>query len=174
MLPLPFANEVGNAVQLLAIVAAEALMLVGPTPADVPMLVKVSKDSTSGAKEAAARALGQIGSGAKDAVPRLIDMLSDRDQDVRMAAAESLGRIGLPAAAPAIPKLKDAVRADPNLATAARKALDRLGNFIILKRIFVRPVNIINNNVASVFNAEINNVLRELFRAFKCRGEKEF
>ena len=109
------------------VAAAEALMLVGPSPADVPVLVKVSKDSTSGAKEAAARALGQIGTGAKDAVPRLIDLLNDRDQDVRMAAAESLGRIGLPAAAPAIPKLKDAVRADPNLATAARKALDRLG-----------------------------------------------
>lgn len=109
------------------VAAAEALMLVGPTPADVPTLVKISREPTNGAKEAAAMALGQIGSGAKDAVPRLIELLDDRDQDVRTTAAEALGKVGLPAAAPAIPKLKDALRSNLIPAPIGQKALDRLG-----------------------------------------------
>jgi HEAT repeat protein len=109
------------------VAAAEALLVVGPTAGDLPVLLKISREATSGAKEAAARAMGTIGSGAKDAVPRLIELLSDRDGDVRTAAAEALGQVGLPAAAPAIPKLKEALRSDPSLAPTARKALEKLG-----------------------------------------------
>ena len=109
------------------VAAAEALVVVGPTAADVPALVKLSREAIAGAKEAAARALGQLGSASKDAVPRLIELVADRDSDVKLAAIEALGRIGLPTAAPAIPKLKDAMRTDPSLATTTRKALDRLG-----------------------------------------------
>ncbi|MDB5305857.1 MAG: putative lyase [Gemmataceae bacterium] len=106
--------------------AAEALVLVGPTAADVPALVRLSREPAAGAKEAAATALGRIGPGAKDAVAQLAKLLNDRDGDVRIAAAEALGRIG-PAAVPAAQKLKDAIKADPLLAPTARKALDRLG-----------------------------------------------
>ena len=109
------------------VAAAEALAIIGPTAADVPLLVKLSRESATGAKEAAARTLGQLGAGAKEAVPRIIELLNERDVDVRLAAAEALGRVGLPAAAPAIPKLKDAMRTDPSLAPTVRKALDRLG-----------------------------------------------
>ena len=109
------------------VAAAEALALIGPTAADVPALIKLSRESTSGATEAAARALGLAGPAAKDAVPRLIELLTGSDADTRLAAAEALGRIGLPSAAPAIPKLKDAIRANPALAPTIQKALDRLG-----------------------------------------------
>ncbi|HEY3789962.1 MAG TPA: HEAT repeat domain-containing protein [Urbifossiella sp.] len=108
------------------VAAAEALMLVGPTAADVPVLLKISKESTTGAAEAAARAFGQIGAGAKDAVPRLIEMLGNRDQDVRTAAAEALGRIGSPGAAPAVPKLVEAMRSNLIPPAVVQKALDRL------------------------------------------------
>lgn len=107
--------------------AAEALPLIGPTAADVPALLKISRESTNGASEAAVRALGLVGAGAKDAVPRLIDLLMTGDQETRIAAAEALGRIGLPSAAPAIPKLKVLVRGNPAPAPAVIKALEKLG-----------------------------------------------
>jgi HEAT repeat protein len=106
--------------------AAEALRLVGPKTADVPALVKISRDGTDAAKLAAAVALGQVGPGAKDAVPRLIELLGDGDMEVRSAAAEALGRIGAPAAAPAIPRLKDAMRGNLIPPSVGRKALERL------------------------------------------------
>lgn len=109
------------------VAAVEALSLIGPTAADVPALLKTSRESTSGASEAAVRALGLVGAGAKDAVPRLIDLLMTGDQETRIAAAEALGRIGLPSAAPAIPKLKDSVRGNPALAPAVKKSLEQLG-----------------------------------------------
>lgn len=107
--------------------AADALSVVGPTAADVPNLLRVSRDTATGAKAAAAKSLGIIGPEAKDAVPRLVQLLDDKDGDTRAAAAEALGRIGPPAAAGAIPKLREAMRSDPLVAPAARKALDRLG-----------------------------------------------
>jgi HEAT repeat protein len=106
--------------------AAEALLLVGPTAADVPALVRLLKDPSGPGKAAAATALGRIGPAAKDAVPRLADALTDGDAAVRAAAAEALGRIG-PAALPAAAKLKEAARTDPATAAAVRKALDKLG-----------------------------------------------
>jgi HEAT repeat protein len=109
------------------VAAAEALSLVGPTAADVPALVKISREPSSQGREAAARALGQLGSSAKEGVPRLIELLGDKDQDVRTAAAEALGQIGAPTAAPAIPKLKDALRGQLIPKPVVLKALDRLG-----------------------------------------------
>ena len=53
---------------------------------------------------AAARALGQIGPTANEAVPALIQSLKDPNGQVRCEVAWSLGRIG-PAAAPAMPAL---------------------------------------------------------------------
>lgn len=107
--------------------AAGALLLVGPTAADVPALLKLlEKSSTAPAKAAAATALGRIGADAKVVVPKLIDLLADPDGDARAAAAEALGRFG-PAAQPAVPKLKEVVRTDPLASPAARRALDKLG-----------------------------------------------
>jgi hypothetical protein len=54
-------------------------------------------------RRAAARALGEIGSGAKDAVPELIEALEDEDMD--LIAVWALGRIG-PAAIAAVPAMK--------------------------------------------------------------------
>ena len=107
------------------VVYAEALVMIGPTPADVPALLKLMREKMDGAKEASAAALGRIGPAAKEAVPRLIELLEDRSGEVRSAAAEALGRIG-PAAAAAVPKLRERLT-DPMAATAARRALDALG-----------------------------------------------
>jgi HEAT repeat protein len=107
------------------VAAADALTLLGPTAADVPALIKLSREKTPGAQEAAARALGLAGT--KDSVPRLIELLNEPDADVRLAAAESLGKIGPPAAIPAIPKLKDAMRSNPALVGVCTKALEKLG-----------------------------------------------
>jgi hypothetical protein len=51
----------------------------------------------------AARVLGEIGPGAKDAVPELVEALDDADMD--LIAVWALGRIG-PAAIAAVPALK--------------------------------------------------------------------
>jgi HEAT repeat protein len=116
-------NRNGN----VRVAAAEALSLVGPTPADIPPLLKISRELSSQGREAVARAVGLLGASAKDGVPRLIELLGDRDQDVRTAAAEALGLVGLPTAAPAIPKLKEALRGQLIPKPVVLKALDRLG-----------------------------------------------
>lgn len=104
--------------------AAEALAVLGPTPADVPPLVTMLRDANG--REAAIRALGRVGPAAREAVPRLADLLDDRDSRVRLAAAEALGQIGPPAALAAVPKLREAAR-DPLVAAAARRSLEKLG-----------------------------------------------
>jgi HEAT repeat protein len=110
--------------------AAEALLLVGPSAADVPALVRVIRDGTVSGKAAAAAALGRVGPGAKEAVPKLIPLITDAESEVRVAAADAAAAIGLPAAAPAVPRLRDALRDfpnDPPTVAAARRALARLG-----------------------------------------------
>ncbi|HJZ59714.1 MAG TPA: HEAT repeat domain-containing protein, partial [Gemmataceae bacterium] len=104
--------------------AAEALILIGPTPSDLPALTAMLKGPAG--KAAAARAIGRLGPAAKEAVPRLSDLLEDRDSGARVAAAEALGQIGAPAATPAIPKLQAALK-DPLVEPTARKALEKLG-----------------------------------------------
>jgi HEAT repeat protein len=54
-------------------------------------------------RRAAARALGEIGPGAKDAVPELVEALDDTDTD--LIAVWALGQIG-PAAIAAAPAMK--------------------------------------------------------------------
>jgi len=110
--------------------AAEALLLVGPSAADVPALVRVLRDPSSSGKAAAAAALGRLGPAAKEAVPKLIPLITDGESEVRVAAADAVAAVGLPAAAPAVPRLRDALRDfpnDPPSVTAARRALARLG-----------------------------------------------
>lgn len=104
--------------------AAECLLLIGPIPADLPLLLGLLREPAG--REAAIRAIGRLGPAAKEAVPRLAELLDDRDSRVRIAAAEALGQIGAPAALAAIPKLREVLR-DPLVATAARRSLDQLG-----------------------------------------------
>ncbi|HEX4608999.1 MAG TPA: HEAT repeat domain-containing protein, partial [Urbifossiella sp.] len=109
--------------------AAEALLLVGPTAADVPALTRLLRDPGPAGKAAAAAGLARVGAGAKEAVPKLIPLLVDGESDVRAAAADAVAAVG-PAAAAAVPKLRDALRDfpnDPPTVTAARRALAKLG-----------------------------------------------
>jgi len=105
--------------------ATEGLLVIGPTTADLPALIKLLKDANPATKTAAAQAVGQLGPVAKDAVPPLTRLLDDRDYETRIAAAEALGRIG-GAALPAVRKLKE-LEKDPLVAATARRALDRIG-----------------------------------------------
>jgi len=104
--------------------AAEALVLVGPTVADVPALVKLLKESSSTVKEAAARCLAQLGPAAKEAVPPLTNLLTDGDAGVRLAAIEALAQMGR-AAQSAVPKLQDLER-DFVVGEAAKAALKKI------------------------------------------------
>jgi len=114
--------------------AADALLLIGPTEADVPALQKLLGERGDATKEAAAKCIGRIGPGAKDAVPQLMRLLDDRDGAVRVAAATALGEIG-PAAKEAVEKLRQMrgtgsgkrnERSDLQAGPAAARALDKI------------------------------------------------
>ncbi len=62
----------------------------------IAFLIKTleDKDKIRIAREGAAKALGNIGPDAKEAVPALIKALENDESDVRKAAAEALGNIG--------------------------------------------------------------------------------
>lgn len=80
-----------------AMEAATALGRIGKP--SVPGLIEALTNKTAGARQAAAYALGEIGSEAETAVPDLIAGLDDRDPAVRSTTAYSLGRIGYPSLA---------------------------------------------------------------------------
>jgi HEAT repeat protein len=71
---------------------------------DVSNLVKQLKSGDVEVRRTAAKALGDGGPSAKDAVPGLTEALRDSDLYVRRFAAQSLGQIG-PAAKSAVPAL---------------------------------------------------------------------
>ncbi len=114
----------GDRNQLVRSSAAEALLVFGPTAADLPALLKVMRDVSSSTKLASAVALGRLGAVAKDAVPELRRMLDHNEYEVRVAAADALGNIG-PASLPAVAKLKE-LRSDPSVRAAAQRALDKI------------------------------------------------
>jgi HEAT repeat protein len=75
---------------------------------DVPRLIeKLRKDTEARNRKSAARALGELGLKAKQAVPALIKALNDADSSVRDEAENSLKKIGEPAVAELLPGLKD-------------------------------------------------------------------
>ena len=90
------------------------------TKADIPELVKSLNDTDADGRASAARALGEIGPGAKEAVPALIKALDDQDGNVRRTAVDSLGAIG-PDAKEAVPALISALL-DPDPEVRARSA----------------------------------------------------
>lgn len=104
--------------------AAEALLVIGPTSADLPALLKLMKDQSGVTKAASATAAGRLGASAKDAVLPLKRLLDDREIEVRVAAADALGLIG-PASLPAATKLKELLT-DPSVKLAAQRALDKI------------------------------------------------
>ncbi len=104
--------------------AAEILLLIGPTPADRPVLLKLLRDPATATRTAAAKALGQLGPAAQEAVPQLRRLLDDPDAEQRIAAAEALGQIGT-AARSALPRLQE-LRDDPLVGLAARQAIEKI------------------------------------------------
>lgn len=106
--------------------AAEALLLIGPTASDLPVILKLLGEDLSGLREAGARAAGKLGPVARAAVPRLIELLDDPAGKVAECAVSALGEMGS-AALPAVVKLRQLAKDNPSLAPVARKALERLG-----------------------------------------------
>jgi HEAT repeat protein len=83
--------------------AVRAAMVELGTPA-VPPLIQALRDGDSDVREAACRALGEIGD--RQAVPPLIQALKDGNEDVRWAACRALGQIGDPASREAVEQIK--------------------------------------------------------------------
>lgn len=104
---------------------AETLLLIGPATSDLPVLIKLLKDSDPNTREGATRCIAFLGPKAKEVVPQLQLLLNDNFSEVRIAAAEALGEMGT-AGLPAVEKLK-ALKRDPLAESAARKALEKLG-----------------------------------------------
>jgi len=92
-----------------------------------PKLIKALTDSKPYVRRSAARALGEIGPGAKSAVPELVKSLSDNNSNVRRCASEALGKIG-PDAVSGVPELAELVK-DSNLGVriGAVEALGKIG-----------------------------------------------
>ena len=90
----------------------------------VPALVQALADEDERVRNAAARALKDVGPQAVDAVPALIQALGDPDDDVGLAAASALGDVG----PEAIPMLVEALgERDANARRGAILALGRIG-----------------------------------------------
>ena len=103
--------------------AVERLATLGdPSPALQPLFDRLVGGSGVGEREAAAAALGRIGSAA---MPGLIARLESTDDELRQAVANVLGTIGDRRALPAlVARLADA---DANVRSAAADALGRIG-----------------------------------------------
>lgn len=81
----------------------------------VPVLIEALDHADPLIRENAAKALGDAGADAKDAIPALVASLRDADEDVRIWSSISLTRLGEPVAEWALGALGDAspaVRAD--------------------------------------------------------------
>jgi HEAT repeat protein len=70
----------------------------------VPALTTALRDEDASVREAAAKALGNIGPAAKAAIPGLVELARDDDALVRRTAAGVLSGMG-PAAAPGLAEL---------------------------------------------------------------------
>jgi HEAT repeat protein len=90
-------------------------------------LIKQLKDPEASTRRTAAKALGEAGPSAKEAVGALADALKDNDSFVRRFAAQALGEIG-PAARDAVPALSKALNdSRREVQEAAAAALGKIG-----------------------------------------------
>lgn len=97
------------------------------TSDEVKELITKLQSDDSDARRAAAKGLGELGEGAKDAVAALTKALSDKDLFVRRYAAEALGRVGADAR-PAVGRLSQLVGDDrKEVSLAAVEALGKIG-----------------------------------------------
>lgn len=97
----------------------------------VPRLINDLQDQDAAVRNAAAKALGQIGPSAKEAVPALTATFEDKNQDVhvRVTAADALAQIG-PEAKEAVPALTAAFTdkdEDEDVRNSAGEVLRQLG-----------------------------------------------
>jgi HEAT repeat protein len=104
--------------------AAQALARIGK-PALQPLIETLKNDKDSGARAAAAFALGQMGPLSATALPDLTAALRDGEERVRGSSASALARLG-PAAKGAIPPLVEMVSHDAHPG-AAIEALGAIG-----------------------------------------------
>jgi HEAT repeat protein len=88
--------------------------------------VEALRDPCFTVRCSAARALGELGEAAREAVPDLIEALADPEPGVRDAAAAALGALGRTAKL-ALPFLAEALH-DPNrfVRQAAARALEQI------------------------------------------------
>jgi HEAT repeat protein len=105
--------------------ALEALLILTPTPAELPILQRLLTEPSTDSRLLAARAIGRLGPAAQSAVPQLTALLDQNEPTVQQAALEALGQMGPPARAAAerIRRLSE----DPQLGAAARQTLEKLG-----------------------------------------------
>src|SRR5215218_9949881 len=92
--------------------ASEQLEQIGS--AAIPHLIKALKYRDSRIRGNAARRLGYLGPGAREAVPALVEALQDRDESVIYEAADALERMELEADI-AIPIFINLLKADDPL-----------------------------------------------------------
>lgn len=85
----------------------------------ISLLIGLLESENAETRADAARALGEMGPDAAEAVPALIELLADDENSVVTAATEALGDIG-PAAREALP----ALRALPKLCKEKRWSFD--------------------------------------------------
>ena len=102
---------------------------VGAQPSsEVASLINQLRNESADVRRAAARALGQMGSAAKDAVPHLVELLKDTHAYVRRDATRSLGWMHS-AAKDAVPHLVELLEdPDPGVRKAAADALGQIGS----------------------------------------------
>jgi HEAT repeat protein/S1-C subfamily serine protease len=95
---------------------------------DIAGLIKLLGDKDAARRANAARALGEMGSGAKPAIIYLINALKDTDEFVKRTASKALDQIGTPDKVDA-PKLGEALKdSSVEVRTYAADALGRMGH----------------------------------------------
>jgi HEAT repeat protein len=102
--------------------SAYALSRIGP--AAIPPLIEALSADDTALRQGAAKALGGMGDGAKEAVPALVKNLGHWDADVRSEVAEALSLIGPEALKPVSEALNGP---EPKLREGAAKALASMG-----------------------------------------------
>lgn len=105
--------------------ALEALLILSPTPAELPALQRLLAEPHAETTALAAQAVARLGPAAQPAVPALTALLNSGDPTVQRAALEALGQIG-PAARSAAERIRRLTN-EPGLGPAARQTLEKLG-----------------------------------------------